>query len=113
MVTLLCLLLMATDGEWPRIPETPPVTTYIGAINIWGNIHTEDGEIRQLLESGPGQRLDPDEWRRVEWRLLLKFPDRFAWWTGDRPRVKLGARYGEGEMRFQDLRIEFPEMKKR
>jgi hypothetical protein len=120
MEAFLCLLLLSGDGGG-SLPKDPPgkerlpakVTTYVGSIYFYRNVHTDQSDIREVLTVGSGRRFDPVQVWVSEWRMLLAFPDRFAWWNGKRPRIYLAERYGEGDMRFQDLHVEFDELKKR
>jgi hypothetical protein len=120
MVALLCLLLLPVEGD-RTLPHdrlgkdrlAAEVTTYIGAIYIWGNLYTDPLEILETIQICPAQLFNHEEIRAAEERLLRAYADRFAWTLGHRPRIRLGELAGEGNVRFRELRVEFYELKRR
>jgi hypothetical protein len=79
----------------------------IGEVRIRGNKITRDAWIRDTVEIYPGQRLREADLRRAEVMLFLRFHSRFAWWRGERPRLKLLPQ--EEPSRYWDIEIEFHE----
>ena len=116
MEALLCSLLLfpstgaANDGMVRPADDVPPLR--VGRVIIKGNHTTKDQLVRDEIPMFPGQILDRRDLLVAEWNLLRRHHDKFYWWLGHRPRLRVDRGALVGEHRFRDVIVEFSEIRR-